>query len=244
VLSPVPDRCLEEIDTDRPHKTDSPHTVPAGHAQLELGIVEYEVERLSGPSDNALTIGNNIYKLGLADRLGPIHHWDVQVLHALGSYGVRSRRFQASPDLMLRSKINLIEGPLNVTVVPAVILPAMQGGQTEAGGFVFFGGELPLDLDFELNLGALSERDPDTKKRHAALYATTAVTRKVAGPLSVFAELYGDTTSQNATAWNSTFDTGVLVRLGRDWQLDGGAYMGVQGAVPRATPFLGLSSRL
>lgn len=244
VLSPVPDACLEDMDTDRPHKTDSPHTVAAGHAQVELGLVEYEIERWSGPSDNALTIGNNIYKLGLADNLGPIKHWDVQVLHALGSYGVRSRRFQASPDLMLRSKVGIVDGPLHVTLVPAVILPAMQGGQTEAGGFVFLGGELPFDLDAELNLGTMSERDPDTRRRHAAFFATAAVTRRLGGPVSAFAELYNDTTSRDLRSWNTTADGGILLRLGRDWQLDGGAYVGVQGAVPRVTPFLGLSSRL
>lgn len=244
VFAPLPDRCLEPIDTDRPHKTDTPGTVPAGHAQVELGIAEYEIERIRGASDNTVTIGNNIYKLGLAEHLGPIHHWDVQVLHALGSYGVRARRFQASPDLMVRTKLNLIDGPLHVTAVPAVILPAMKGGQTEGGGFVFFGAELPLDLDWELNLGAMSERDPDTARRHAAMVATTAFTRKIAGPLSGFGELYSDTTTTDARRWNMTADTGFLVRLGRDWQLDGGAYVGVQGAVPGVTPFLGLSSRL
>jgi hypothetical protein len=60
----------------------------------------------------------------------------------------------------------------------------------------------------------------------------------------MFTELYGDTNSRDVGAWNATFDSGLLVKIGRDWQVDGGAYMGLVGAVPRATPFLGLSSRL
>ena len=72
VLSPMPASCLEPIETDRPDKTDTVATVPAGHAQVEVGIAEYEIERVAGASDNNLTIGNNIYKLGIADKLGPI----------------------------------------------------------------------------------------------------------------------------------------------------------------------------
>src|ERR1700733_13493373 len=41
--SPLPDECLEVIDTDRPHQTDTPHVVPAGHTQLESAVVLLEL---------------------------------------------------------------------------------------------------------------------------------------------------------------------------------------------------------
>lgn len=241
VFHKVPEPCLGAIDTDRPHKTDTPHLVPAGHVQVELGVVEYEIDKISA-SDPALVLFNNIYKIGLTDRV------DLQLLHAPGSYSVRAKRFEASTQMMLRSKINVVggkggQGPVSVSLVPAVITPIRAGHRFEAGGFVFFGAELPFDLDLEVNLGAFSETDADTGKRHAAPVVTAALTRHLFGPVSGFAELYHDTTTRDLRAWNATFDTGLLVLVGRDVQLDFGAYVGLYGEVPAVTPFLGLSAR-
>src|SRR5580700_7695776 len=36
--APLPDRCLGVIDTDRPHQTDTPHVIPAGHTQVESAV--------------------------------------------------------------------------------------------------------------------------------------------------------------------------------------------------------------
>lgn len=241
VFRKVPEPCLGAIDTDRPHKTDTPHLVPAGHVQVELGVVEYEIDKVSA-SDPALVLFNNIYKIGLTDRV------DLQLLHAPGSYSVRAKRFEPSTQMMLRSKINVVggkggQGDVSVSLVPAVITPLRSGTRFELGGFVFFGAELPFDLDLEVNVGAFSETDSETGKRHAAPVVTTALTRRVFGPISVFAELYHDTTTRDLRAWNATFDTGLLVLAGRDVQLDFGAYVGLYGAVPALTPFVGLSAR-
>src|SRR5271165_3197637 len=40
---PLPDACLGLIDTDRPHQTDTPHVVPAGHAQFESAPAELQL---------------------------------------------------------------------------------------------------------------------------------------------------------------------------------------------------------
>lgn len=244
VLHAVPEKCLEDIDTDRPHKTDTPHTVPAGHVQVEAGIAEYEIERWSGPSENQLVLANNIYTLGLADNTRGIKHASVQVLHSMGSYRTRARNFGFSDQLMVRTKLNLVDGPLELTLVPAVVLPLKGGASTEAGGFVFLGGELPLQLDFELNVGATSETDPETGVRHAVPVVTTAFTRKIAYGFSAFVELYNETSTVDVKGVSSTFDTGFLFTFAKNWQLDGGAYIGTWGSAPRITPFLGISSRI
>lgn len=162
IFKKVPEPCLGAIDTDRPHKTDTPHLVPAGHVQVELGVVEYEIDKISA-SDPALVLFNNIYKIGLTDRV------DLQLLHAPGSYSVRAKRFEPSTQMMLRSKINVVggkggQGPVSVSLVPAVITPIRTGHRFEVGGFVFVGAELPFDLDFELNVGAFSETDVEATR--------------------------------------------------------------------------------
>ncbi len=211
-----------------------------GHAQVELGVVEYEMERIVGQSSNSLVMMKNIYKLGLFDRV------DIEALHAPGSYAVRAKRFRLDTQMMFRMKINILgEGsPVQLTLVPAVMAPITRLGTAEAGGYVFLGGELPFDIEFELNVGGLSETDPDTKRRHVAPVVTTAFTRRIGGPISGFAEWYNDTTTADLGKWNATADTGLLYLLNKDIQLDAGAYIGLWGQVPAITPFFGLSARM
>lgn len=243
VFAPVPQRCLKAIDTDRPSKADNPRTVAAGHAQVEMGIVEYAVDKWVGPSSNQVNLGNNIYKLGLADHLGPIAHWDLQLLHTVGSYGLRRRRFGASGQMTVRSKVNLLEGPVQLTLAPLIVVPVMKGSTTEGGGFLFLNTELPLGISLDFNVGAQSETDAEAKNRHVTPMVIAAFTRQVIGPISVFGELYCDTTTRDPSSWNATVDFGAIALLGRDWQIDAGAYFGAVGAVPGVTPFLGVSYR-
>jgi Putative MetA-pathway of phenol degradation len=244
VARPVPPECLGPIDTDRPHKTDTPHTVAAGHVQLEVGLFEHAFERRSSRGDE-FTPGNNIYKLGLADRLGPVKHWDLQVLHAPGSYAMHEHRFRRSQELMVRSKVNLIEGPVALTLVPAFIAPLARDARPEGGGFVFVGGDLPFDVDYEVNAGALSESEPGPGgRRRAVAIAAFALTRRLVGPLSGFVELYGEATTLAPPRPTSTVDGGLLLLVDKNWQFDAGAYVGLSGDAPAVTPFVGLSSRI
>jgi hypothetical protein len=241
---PAPERCLGDISTDRPHKTDGPGTVAAGHVQLESGIVAYEIERLRGPSDNAVGLGDNIYTLGLADNTPGVRHAALQVLHGVGSYGIRSRKFSPQENLVVRSKLNLLDGPFELTLVPTLAAPMRSNVKTEGGGFVFLGAELPGKLDWELNVGAVSESTAGRSRRHAVTTATTAITRPIAGPVSVWGEFYTDTATDAPAQINSSIDGGVLVLLSKNWQLDAGSYFGVKGQIAAATPFVGLSTRM
>src|SRR5580692_8523964 len=48
--APLPDRCLGVIDTDRPHQTDTPHVVPAGHTQVESALAGVQLGGQLGAS--------------------------------------------------------------------------------------------------------------------------------------------------------------------------------------------------
>ncbi|MFN9973748.1 MAG: transporter, partial [Phycisphaerae bacterium] len=41
LFNPTPRELLREVDTDRPDTTESPHTVDAGHFQIEFSFVDY-----------------------------------------------------------------------------------------------------------------------------------------------------------------------------------------------------------
>lgn len=241
IAKPKPARCLAPIETDRPHKTDSPKVLAPGHAQVEMGVLEYEVERLGGQSESSLVLMNNIYKLGV------VRGVDLEVLHGAGAYVTRRSRFSLGQQMLVRSKVNIIggdRGRFELTLVPAVVVPFARRGQLEGGGFVFVGGELPAELEFELNVGGLTERENDRGPRRVAAIVTAAVTRRIVGPLTGFVEWYNDTTTADPARWTATADTGLLFLVTKNVQLDAGSYVRLWGDAAAITPFVGVSTRL
>src|SRR4051812_47327647 len=54
------------ICADRPGKTTSPCTVPAGHFQIETAFADYTLQKTAGERDPLLTIGETTFKYGLS----------------------------------------------------------------------------------------------------------------------------------------------------------------------------------
>src|SRR6476620_8248103 len=69
--NPTPRSLLREFDTDRPDKTESPHTVDAGHVQLEADVVNYSYDRYNTARDHTrvetLAIAPFNLKVGLCN---------------------------------------------------------------------------------------------------------------------------------------------------------------------------------
>ena len=75
--SPLPDACLELIDTDRPHQTDTPHVVPAGHLDRvghRLAAARAGRERPWRPGGAHVLLFDNEYSFGL------VSHVNLQIL--------------------------------------------------------------------------------------------------------------------------------------------------------------------
>jgi hypothetical protein len=225
LADPLPDACLETIDTDRPHQTDTPHVVPAGHAQFESAVAAAQL----GDRTHLLFF-ENAYKFGLVDRT------DLQLIFKHADYVPSTARFAPPGPMNVRAKINVVaeEGwTPAVTLVPWVVVPMDRSQAFRAGPFVFWGWELPLRLELEMNAGTFFSRAP---KPAVALALASALTWTIAGNLRVFVDIY-------ATGWDVAFGTGVLWAFTRDMQIDAGTYLGVAGDVPTAQPFLGFSFR-
>jgi len=231
--SPLPDRCLGVIDTDRPHQTDTPHTVPAGHTQIESALVAVElgggVESRRGQAAK-LRLFDDAYKFGLASGV------DLQLLFDHAAYDLGSRRLLPPGPLSLRAKFSLRAeaGAIPaVTFVPWVFLPIAPTQALRGGPLAFFGWELPFGFELEANAGVLFAARP---KPPAAVVLASALTYTVAGEFRIFIDAY-------ATGWDIAFGTGALWAFARDMQLDLGTYLGLSGDEPVATPFLGFSVR-
>jgi len=231
LVAPLPDSCLETIDTDRPHQTDTPHTVPAGHAQFESAVGALQLGGTLDGSDpkTHLALLEDNYKFGLFSRV------DLQLIFKHADYVLDDAHFDAPGPLNVRVKINFLKenGAIPaMTLVPTIFVPMSHRDPLRGGALVFWGWDLPLGFELEMNAGILAQdRSP-----HALLVLASAITHKVVGPFSAFADVY-------ATGFDVQLGFGALAPIGRDVQIDFGTYVGVTGAVYVATPFIGFSFR-
>jgi hypothetical protein len=232
--SPLADSCLDLIDTDRPHQTDTPHVVPAGHVQIESALAQTQlggqVGTVSRDRHAHLILFDNIYKFGL------VSNFDLQLLLTHAAYDLAERTLLPPGPLQVRAKFNVVEENGWVpalTLVPWVSVPVAPSERLRGGSLVFWGWELSEHLELEMNAGVLFGQTP---KPPAALVLASALTYRVVQPFGTFLEIY-------ASGPDIALGTGMLWAFTRDLQIDIGSYWGLHGDEPVATPFLGLSIR-
>jgi Putative MetA-pathway of phenol degradation len=231
---PLPDACLGLIDTDRPHQTDTPHVVPAGHFQFESAPAELQLGGLlndrSGDRTAHLVLFDDNYKLGLVSKV------DLQLLFTHAAYDPSERTLLPPGPFGLRAKFNVVQetGWLPaITLVPWVFLPVAPSEVFRAGPYVFWGWELGEHFELEMNAGLLFGASP---KPPAAVVLASALTYKPVATFGVFVDIY-------TTGPDAALGTGMLWAFTRDMQVDLGTYIGVHGNEPVATPFVGFSVR-
>ena len=230
---PLPDACLGLIDTDRPHQTDTPHVVPAGHMQFESALAELQ---LGGALDNRsdqtahVVLFDDNYKVGLVSNV------DLQLLFAHAAYDPAEGAFVPPGPLELRAKFNIVQEDgwvPAITLVPWVFVPIAPSEALRAGPYVFWGWELGEHFELEMNAGLLFGASP---KPPASFVLASALTYKPWERFGVFVDVY-------ATGPDAALGTGMLWALTRDMQVDLGTYLGLHGDEPVATPFVGFSVR-
>jgi hypothetical protein len=230
----VPDACLDVIDTDRPHQTDTPHLVPAGHIQFESALAAWQLGgTLGAPPANRrahLVLLDDNYKFGVLSNV------DVQLIVKHVELVPGTRTLLPPGPVQARVKINVVEEKgwvPAITLVPWIFVPVAPSETLRGGPLVFWGWELPAHFELEMNAGVLFGAKP---KALAAFVIASALTYKIVGEVGVFVDAY-------ATGSDVALGTGALWAFTRDAQIDLGTYVGLHGDEPVATPFLGFSFR-
>jgi hypothetical protein len=229
LFHPMPDACLGPIDTDRPHQTDTPVVVDPGHFQFESSIVDYE--RATYKTAGTLSLADNAYKVGLYDGV------ELQLFHTALTH--EAGKTSVGKDLTFRAKLQLWGNnrtEQGLTLVPVLAVP-LTGGAVAWGGHLFYGRELPWELDLELNAGAIRQADVD--RRRTVPILSSALTHSFNEHFAVFGEVH----LERWAAWDTYLDGGVIVHVTRSIQLDAAVYNGVTGNAQALTAFLGFSFR-
>ncbi|UVO51430.1 transporter [Sphingomonas sp. SUN019] len=236
-----------EMVTDRPDKTESPYTVPAGRVQVELDVATYTRDRSDGFRLETIGVTPVNLKLGLA------RNTDVQLIvapyiHQIATdlqSGARTKT-GGFGDITLRLKQNLWgndDGTTAFGLMPYVTLPTSTNGV--GTGKVEFGliAPLAIKLSDAVDLGVMTEIDvvaDDDARGHRINFVNSATLGfSLTDKLGLYTEIF----TEKGAAWNVTGDAGITYKLTDELQLDTGLNLGLTDAADDVMAFVGLSRR-
>jgi len=245
--NPTPDARLRELSPDRPHVTESPFTVDAGRAQIEMDFASHARDRSGGEKTRAWTVAPLNLRLGMRSDLEAglfLAPWTRVVREAPGAPRAVDAGFG---DIALRAKYNfwgVDGGPSALGLIGDVVLPtAARGlGNRFVEPRVFLPMNLTVGEGFEI--GAMTgaevrEEEPGARRRLVAINSVTFV-RQLAGRLDGFVELVSEA---GAGPHVAHLNTGCMLTLGRHLQCDAGVRFGLSDAADDLEVFAGATRR-
>ncbi|HWE96799.1 MAG TPA: transporter [Tepidisphaeraceae bacterium] len=256
LFHPTPRALLRELQTDRPDQTEGPYTVDAGHMQIELDLANYAYDRSLPAGQHGrvqqLLIAPTNFRIGLLNDL------ELDVI-ATPFIWERDEDFIARTgdqregvgDTLLQLKLNLIgndSGDVAFGLLPYVKIPTNQdrlGNHYIEGGIIF---PLNLKLPGEFELGMETAvgflHDGEGAEYHqdwvnSIVLGHDIIREKLTG----YVEFFSIVSNEPHAGPIETIDTGVLLAINSDVQLDCGINFGITRRATDFNPFVGLSVR-
>ena len=258
LFNPTPRHLMREMSTDRPDTTESPHTVDAGHIQLELSFIDWTYDRRNedGVTTRSLAVAPVLIKFGLTNSI------DLQIgLDPYTDTHIKDRATGDSDshdgfgDTLLRVKFNIWGndapdedfGGTSLAIMPYVSFPTATDGlgsdHTDWGIIIPLGLELPG----EFGLGAMIEfdfsRSASDDRTVVDLVHTLTLGHTLIGDLSGYIEYAGFANLNHDQRYRAYFDAGLTYALTPDLQLDTGLRIGLTQASDDIGLFVGMSYR-
>ncbi len=231
---------VRDFAPDRPSRSDSPFTVPAGYDQVESDFVNYT------DTGDALQALDPTLKHGVTNLL------DAEV--TIGGYQSQRAGGQvvhSFGDIVVRLKLSLLGddgGAVAIALIPYAKAPTARapiGNEHWEGG-----ANLPILISLPYDLGLTVEPEIAVLKNaqndgsQASFTGVVNLGRKVFGPVSTFVELYAQTYTDHQTPGPTlTFDTGLSWTVTKTLQLDIGANVGLNRSTPGANLYTGIAAR-
>ena len=230
---------LRPLSTDRPDTTESPHTVDAGHWQMEMEIAAWTRD---GGKTSELSFGELNLKYGLNASS------DVQFV--LPFFTRVTDTGEGFGDMQVRLKYNLWgndEGPNALAIMPYVKLPTAHGdlgnGDFEGGLIIPYGFEGPAGWSFGLmaELDLVSDEDGSGYNPLGLVSATAS--HDLTESVGTFVELVGVFTPESGSEHEAYFNSGITWAWAEHVQVDGGVRVGLTDDSADCSPFVGMSMK-
>jgi hypothetical protein len=241
------------MDTDRPNKTNSPHTIDPGHVQLEIGAFDwtYSRSRTGSPWQSQATFAQTNVRVGILDPLelnvivNPIAYADS----GPDANGQRASK-TGFGDLVVGGKLNFWGNDSGddawataLAVQPQVKLPTAPDelGNGHAEVFVGFPFLVNLPEGFHLGLEGVAawERNAANTDSHAGWQFSTSIDRVLLDTIDVYAEYWIHAAADQKS--QQSIDVGLSYPLSDHCILDTGLNFGLNDATPDIEWTVGIS---
>lgn len=238
-----------EFCPDRPGLGTPACTIDAGRFAVELGLLDWTMDRAGGDRFEAWTIGDLLVRYGLDDRTEVQLGWSAfgRVETRIG--GVREEA-SGTGDLLVAVRRNLVDSPSGfaLAVMPYVTLPTgssdIGAGDWGGGVLVPMSHALPGGFQLGLTLSADAAVDEDGDGRHFAASAILGLDIPLAETLGATAELAvvrDDDPLGEATELLAGLSAGWSPN--DDLQLDVGVNVGLNRAAADLQLYVGVARR-
>ena len=250
LFNPVPDDLLRDLDTDRPDKSTSPHTVDAGHFQIEADLLRFTYTKELGTRTESWSWASSDFRIGLtnwADLQFYIPFYqstrttDTTTNHSDRSSGIGDLSIILKTNFWGNDKGDSSGGAAFFIKTPTAS-HNIGNGKVECGALLLLETKTFLDFDLTFNTGIGINADDDGRY-HADLINVVNLAHDIAGPVSAYVEFFSVVPTNHSSEWEGTIDLGVTMKIGKNLQLDAGLNIGVTRAADDLEPFVGVSYR-
>jgi hypothetical protein len=243
LFTPAPASVLRDMDTDRPNKTNTPHTVDAGHLQIEAGAFDYVYDRNryegADAQSNSLDLGQ------LNCRLGILNDLELNVslnaynyLWAHDSIAKQSSRQYGLGDTVVGGKLNLWGDDggddawqTALAIQPQFKIPTARGnlgnGHPELAVGLPFLMNLPRQFHLGLQTTPSWQRTSQNTGYTTALQNSASLDRVFFEKFDIYLEYWSLVTAEHHQEAQQTIDIGVTVPVGDNIVLDTGFNFGL-----------------
>ena len=259
ILNPTPADNLRDMDTDRPNRTNTPHTIDAGHLQLEAGVADYTYNRDRYHGANAQTHALSLGEFNL--RLGVLNNLELNT--AISSFerddskdfttGHREQQ-TGFGDMVVGGKLNLWgnDGGDDVWATglafqPQIKIPtaksAIGNGHVEYSLGAPLQLRLPAGFQLGLQMTASCERNSGNSGYVGGWQGSASIDRVLFAGFDVYLEYWSHVTTERHQEFEQTLDVGFTRPLGKNLMLDMGLAFGLNRASDTVNLITGISAR-
>ncbi|HWE01465.1 MAG TPA: transporter [Tepidisphaeraceae bacterium] len=259
LFDPTPADQLRGMDTDRPNATNTPHTIDAGHLQLEAGALDYSYYRDRSINDDVrsddFSFGQFNFRLGLLNNLEVNAVIDAYDLDRSRRYDTRtSARAAGFGDTVVGGKLNFWgdDGGEQVWTTAFAVQAQFKVPTARSnvgnGRFEFsvafpFLMNLPAGFHLDYQPGVSYQRDSLNGGYVTGMENAVSIDRVVWRNLDVYLEYASDVTTESHVKAVQTLDVGGSYSLSDNVVIDLGVNFGLNNASTTVEMLTGVSVR-